>query len=535
MADEKSVVIGIDLGTTYSAVAYVDEHGDAKIIPNSQSDRITPSVVLFEDKEGEVVVGKTAKDESELYPEKIVAFVKREIGKNKDEVRTDDNNGVPMPFDFWGKRLSPEDVSGYILKKLKKDAEEHLGVPIIDAVITVPAYFIDSERKATEDAGKIAGLNVLHILNEPTAAALAYGVMKADKEQSIFVFDLGGGTFDVTTLKIDFNDGEKEINMIQTDGDHRLGGKDWDDRLIEYCRDKFLSEHGEDPIDDPDAKADMRVRAERTKKALSDKDKTTMAVSAHGKKMRIELTREKFEELTSDLLERCNDLCNKVLEESNLRWSDIDTVLLVGGSTRMPMVRELIQRISGKEIQSDLINPDEAVALGAAIKAKSLIISDNIEKGNAPPQEVMDKIGKVKAVDVTSHDLGMVVVADDGKEFVSKIIRKGTKIPCTRTETYGTIKDNQSSVLMDIKEGESENPAFTPTIQEATLPIINPLPKGAPIEVTYNLRADGMLIVIGKDVTNNEEIRVEIKREGNLSNEEFEQSVSFANSVTVTG
>ncbi len=534
MADNNKVVIGIDLGTTYSAMAYVDEHGDAKIIPNSQSERITPSVVLFEDEEGKVVVGNTAKDESELYPDRVVAFVKREIGKNKDDVRTDDNNGVPKPYDFWGRRLSPEDISGYILKKLKKDAEDQLGINIDDAVITVPAYFNDSERKATEDAGKIAGLNVLHIMNEPTAAALSYGVMKAEKDQSIFVFDLGGGTFDVTTLKIESDGGQKEIKMIHTNGDHRLGGKDWDDRIIEYCSEKFHMEHGVDPLDDLDAKADLRIRAERAKKVLSDKDKVKIVLSAHGKRMGIELTRDKFDDLTSDLIDRCNDLCKLVLEESNLEWADIDTVLLAGGSTRMPMVKELIKRISGKEIHTDLINPDEAVALGAAIKAKSLGIKDDIEKGITPSQEVMDKIGKVNVTDVTSHKLGIVAVRD-GKEIVSEIIAKGTSVPCTQTKTYQTMEDKQPNVLLQIKEGESEDPQFTPTIQEATLPITSPLPAGAPIEVTFDYNADGMLVVIAKDVENNKDIRVEIKREGNLSSKEVEQSASFANNIKVTG
>jgi len=537
MTNENNIIVGIDLGTTYSAIAYVDEHGDAKIIPNSQSERITPSVVLFEEAENQTVVGQTAKDQSEYMPEKAVAFVKREMGKKKDDVRSVDNKGVPKPYDFWGKRLSPEEVSAFIIKKLKEDAEKNLGgIRIKDAVITVPAYFIDSERQATKDAGKMAGLNVLHIMNEPTAAALSYGILKADKPQTVFVFDLGGGTFDVTILKIEMIGDEKEIRMIQTNGDHRLGGKDWDDRIIEYCSKQFQMEYGLDPLEDIDAKADLRQRSERAKKELSyaTRETTKIIINAHGKKLGVDLTRKEFENLTSDLLERCNDCCKLVLEEAKLNWNQIDTVLLAGGATRMPMVLEMLKRISGKELHPELVNPDECVALGAAIQAKILGIRGDIEKGFAPSQELMDKIGKVKVRDVTSHKLGIVAIRE-GKEIVSEIITKGTPVPCAITKRYQTIDDYQPNVLLEIKEGESEDPALVPTIQEATLPIVKSMPAGAPIDVTFEYSADGMLVVIGKDITNNKDIRVEIKREGNLTREEVEQGTAFANKIAVTG
>jgi len=410
MADKKNVTIGIDLGTTYSAVAYVDEHGDARIIPNSQSERITPSVVLFMDEENQVVVGKTAKDEIVLHPDRVVDFVKREMGKNKDVVRTEDNYGKPTPYDFWGRRLSPEDISAFILKKLKQDAENALGFPITDAVITVPAYFNDSERQATKDAGIMAGLNVKHVMNEPTAAAMAYGVMKAEKPQTVFVYDLGGGTFDVTILKIELAGKSKEIKMIQTNGDHRLGGKDWDDRIINYVAEQFQMEHGLDPLEDIDAKAELRERAENAKKALSTKPVTSIMCSAHGKKSKIELTREKFEELTSDLMDRCNSLCQLVLQEAAFNWNNIDTIILAGGSTRMPMVQEMLKRMSGKTLQTDLVNPDECVALGAAIQGSILALADTLATGEQPSKEVMAKLGSVKAQDVTSHRLGLVVL-----------------------------------------------------------------------------------------------------------------------------
>nr|MBC8485977.1 Hsp70 family protein [Bacteroidota bacterium] len=311
---------------------------------------------------------------------------------------------------------------------------------------------------------------------------------------------------------------------------------DWDDRIIEYCSKQFQMEYGLDPLEDIDAKADLRQRAERAKKELSapTRKTTKIIINAHGKKLGVDLTREKFEELTSDLLERCNDCCKLVLEEAKLNWKQIDTVLLAGGATRMPMVQEMLKRISGKELHPELVNPDECVALGAAIQAKILGIRGDIEKGFTPTQEVMDKIGRVRVRDVTSHKLGIVVVKN-GKNVVSEMIPKGTNVPCSSTKTFGTEVDNQPNVLLEIKEGESDDPALVPTIQEATLPIINPMPSGAPIDVTFEYSADGMLVVIGKDVTNNKNIRVEIKREGNLTREEVEQGAAFANKISVTG
>ncbi len=531
MPSAKNVVIGIDLGTTYSAVAYVDEHGEARIIPNGQSERITPSVVLFQEAENQVVVGQNAKDEIDNQPERVVDFVKREMGKRKEAVRAEENDGTPKPFHFWGRTLSPEEISGFVLKSLKQDAERELGVPITDAVVTVPAYFNDSERQATKDAGTIAGLNVRHILNEPTAAALAYGVMKAEQPQKVFVFDLGGGTFDVTVLDIQLSGKNKEIKMIQTNGDHRLGGKDWDDRIIKYVAKQFQMEHGKDPLEDRDAKADLRVRAEKAKRALSANPSTTIICNAHGEKSKIVLTREKFEELTASLMERCNALCELVLKECGMQWRDIDNILLAGGSTRMPMVQEMLQRKSGKTLRTDLVNPDECVALGAAIQASILAIAEG--DGEAS-RETIAKLGGVKARDVTSHRLGMVSLRN-GKEVVAEIIPKGTPVPCAFSKTFYTLEDGQRNVLMQIKEGESEEPEHTTTIQEALLPIVNPMPAGAPIAVTYQFSADGMLLVIGKDVTNDKEIRVQIERKGNLTPEEVRQGASRAKQVEVTG
>lgn len=511
--DEK-ITLGIDLGTTYSAIAYVDEHGDAKIISNADNDRITPSVVYIET-ERNIIVGQNAKDEIELSPKSVVSFVKRQMGSSKDEVRKEENLGEAKPYDFFGKRYSPEEISSLILKKLKKDAENYFqGKEITDAVITVPAYFNDSEKKATKDAGEMAGFNVLQVINEPTAAAISYGVSKeSSNSQKVFVFDLGGGTFDVTTLDIVNSSGTKEINIINTDGDHKLGGKDWDDRIIEYISNKYIDEHGEDPRDNVDAMATLRKESENIKKDLTKRNKSRKLIRTDKNSLRIEITRDKFEEITLDLLSRLEGLCDSVLNLSNLKWSDIDTIILAGGSTRMPMIKNLLQRLSEKEIRTDLVNPDECVALGAALHAT--IISMQNQPDEFVSQEVWDKLGGVRVNDVTSKTLGIVTVQKiNGKEnrAVSPIIEKGTITPCEITKTFGTYSDNQPTVFFNIKEGESTIPDNVETIQEATLEIISQLPINSPIDVTYKIAADGMLTIVGKDTTNNKEIVVKVER-----------------------
>jgi len=530
---DKKITLGIDLGTTYSAVAYVDEHGEAKIISNTDGDRITPSVVFFET-ENNIIIGQNAKDEMELSPESVVSFVKREMGKSKDDVRKEENFGQPKPYDFFGKIYTPEEISSLILKKLKSDAENYFqGQEVNDVVITVPAYFNDSEKKATKDAGEMAGFNVLQVINEPTAAAIAYGVSKeATSSQKVFVFDLGGGTFDVTILDVIVNGNSKEINIINTDGDHRLGGKDWDDKIIEYVAEEFINQHGEDPRDNVDTMADLRVKSEKIKKSLSDKDKAKMIIRTDENSLKLEITKNKFEEITADLMSRIEGLCDSVLSLSNLNWSDIDTVLLAGGSTRMPMIQDLLKKISSKEIRTDLVNPDECVALGAAIH--STIVKMQTQPIENVTQEVRDKLGSVKVNDATSFTFGIVTVGSDGKDMVTQMIMKGTKLPFTFKDTFGTNVDNQSNIFLQIKEGESTNPDNATTIQEATFPIVNPLPAGAPIEIIFDLSADGSLTVIGKDVTNNKEIIVNVERDTNMNDNEIESGKNHLKSIEVS-
>jgi molecular chaperone DnaK len=531
--ETEKITIGIDLGTTFSAVAYVDEHGDAKIIPNDKSERITPSVVYFEN-EYNVIVGQTAKDEAGLSPDKVIEFVKREMGKKKENVRAEDNYGTPKPYSINGKIYSPEEISAFILKKLKKDAENYFhGMEITDAIITVPAYFNEAEKQATIDAGKMAGLNVLQLINEPTAAAISYGISTADKTQKVFVFDLGGGTFDVSILDVVEKDGNKEINIINTDGDHRLGGKDWDDRIIEYASNEFIKIFGEDPRNNAESYAELRERAEKTKKQLSEKDRAKFPVRTGTNSLTIEITKQQFEEITSDLMTKIEGLCDLVNKDANLTWKEIDTVLLAGGATRMPMVQDLLKRISLKELRTDLINPDECVALGAALQSKII----DIKAGKHPvSQEVLDKLGSIIVADITSHTFGEVVRDGESRKLiVVPMIPKGTKVPSTIVKTFYTEVDNQSGVPITIKEGESTNPENTITIQEGILRIVSPLPAGSPMEYTYSLNVNGLLTVIARDVTNNTSIKVEVERKSSLTKAEVEKGKSNIKNIDVKG
>src|SRR3954465_11353009 len=343
LAKGQRKAVGIDLGTTFSAIAHIDAYGKPQIIPNSESERITPSVILFDGTNA--IVGTMAKQNAVAEPEKIVDFVKREVGKSKAQFHRE----------FGAKVYSAEELSALIIKKLKNDAEKYLGEPVSDAVITVPAYFNDAERTATLHAGQLAGLNVLQIINEPTAAALAYGLDKLESDQTVFVFDLGGGTFDVTIMRIEGN----HIQMLATNGDHRLGGKDWDDVIVNYIAEEFDRAHGENPLLDLESYQDLQSRALAAKIQLSTRPRTALVHSHNGKSVKVELTRDEFEAKTRHLVEKCKTICEMVLQEAQMQWSDIDKVLMVGGMTRMPMVREMVANLSSLPLVDD-VNPDEA-------------------------------------------------------------------------------------------------------------------------------------------------------------------------------
>lgn len=495
-------VVGIDLGTTFSAIAYVNDYAQEEIIPNAEGDRTTPSVIMFEDEN--VVVGKIAKQNASAVPEQIVEFVKREMGKPKG------NSDNEYSREFNDKEYSAEELSALILQKLKQDAEAELNEEVTDAVITVPAYFKDAEREATRNAGKIAGLNVLQVVNEPTAAALAYGIDQHGSDQTVFVFDLGGGTFDVTIMSVSGS----ELEMIATNGDHRLGGKDWDDKIISYVAETFQNEHGVNPLQDLHAYQEIQLSAISAKESLSQRQKARIRCSYDGKASNVEVTREKFEELTADLVGRCSSLCDIVLDEADMTWENIDTVLMVGGSTRMPMVQEMVTKISGKDINPREVNPDDAVALGAAIQGTLRQLEEVVIEGKeetTTEEEIATAVKErfiapggglaITVTDGATHNLGLVVYESaDGDGSIHVMIAKMTPVPCEVEDRFGTLVENQPSLLVEVIQGLEQDQVEDELIKfenhklgECRLELPSGLPQGAPVDVTYKYNLDQTL------------------------------------------
>ncbi|MFC3894918.1 Hsp70 family protein [Lentzea rhizosphaerae] len=467
-------LIGIDLGTTYSAVAVMGELGRPEIITNREGENITPSVVLFQS--DSTLVGTMAKRSAAMAPLDTVQFVKRAMGDPSWRFETTD-----------GVTFRPEEISALIIKRLKEDAELHLGGPVDQAVITVPAYFDDGARRATKDAGTIAGLTVHRVLNEPTAAALAYGLNTADAG-TVLVYDLGGGTFDVTVMRIE----NREFTTIATNGDRNLGGFDWDNALMQLLNSRFQEQGGPDLLDDDHTEADLREKAENAKRALTTIAKTKVVLSAAGVTKTIEVSREEFEETTSSLLSRTRDLTAIVLEDAGLSWSDVDRVLLAGGSTRMPMVRTMMESFSGKQVER-AVNPDEVVALGAAVQAHLVDVDLTGTKSALPAIIIRD---------VTSQGLGTLARADThGMENVV-IIAPNTRIPAKHTSSFRTVADNQTEIRVSVTQGDDADPSFVKVIGEQILPIPS-YPAGAPVDVTFAYDIDQTVFIEVTDLTTN--------------------------------
>ncbi len=502
--------VGVDLGTTFCAIAHIDAYGKPQIVPNAESERITPSVILFDGTNA--VVGTVAKQNAVAEPEKIVDFVKREMGKSKAQFsRT-----------FGEKVYSAEELSAIILRKLKGDAEKYLGEEIVDAVITVPAYFNDAERTATLHAGQLAGLNVLQIINEPTAAALAYGLDKLDQDQTVFVFDLGGGTFDVTIMRIESH----HIRMIASNGDHRLGGKDWDDVIVNWVADEFDKQHGENPLLDLQSYQDLYNRALTAKIQLSTRPRTTLVHSFNGKSVKLEFSREEFEERTRHLLEKCKAICEIVMQEADMKWEQVDRTLLTGGMTRVPSVQQMVSELSGRP-NADDGNPDEAVALGAAIQAVLAQLHQEDEAGERViAQEVRDQFSAadgslIKVTNITTHTLG-VVLWDDGKveEYVFPMIPKMTQIPMDVKNSFGTAKANMKNAIVRVVEGESSIPGECTPLGICDIELPPFLPKGSPVELSYHYNENQVLEVVVEAYGRTS--RVAIARNTGLSDNEIE-------------
>ncbi len=516
-------IIGIDLGTTNSCVA-VMEGGEPRVIENSEGDRTTPSIIAYTE-DGEILVGQNAKRQAVTNPTNTLFAVKRLIGRKfKDDVVQKDIKMVPYTIceaangDAWievkGEKLAPPQVSAETLKKMKKTAEEYLGEEVTEAVITVPAYFNDSQRQATKDAGKIAGLDVKRIINEPTAAALAYGLDKKRGDAKVAVYDLGGGTFDVSIIEIAEVDGEHQFEVLSTNGDTFLGGEDFDLRIIDYLADEFKKENSVDLHTDPLALQRLKEAAEKAKIELSNSSQTEInlpyitADQTGPKHLVLKLTRAKLESLVEDLVARTIGPCQTALDDASLTISDIDDVIMVGGQTRMPLVQENVKNFFGKEARRD-VNPDEAVAIGAAIQAAVLA------------GDVTD----VLLLDVTPLSLGIETLGS----VMSVLIEKNTTIPTKKTQTFSTADDNQTAVTIHVLQGERKQAGGNKSLGQFNLEDIPPSPRGMPqIEVAFDLDANGILNVSAKDKATGKEQSIVIKASSGLSDEEIEQMVRDA-------
>lgn len=556
-------VFGIDLGTTYSCVAYIDENNKPVVLKNSEGDLTTPSVVYFES-ESEVLVGESAKESSKIYPEKAVAFIKRSIGQPNSNVFIN------------GKEMSPAEVSSYTLKKIVKDANDTLkmegkiaeGEEIKDVVITCPAYFGINERAATKTAGELAGLNVLQIINEPTAAAIMYGVTDNKDEKVVLVYDLGGGTFDVTIIHIK----PGEIEVICTGGDHTLGGKDWDDTIIMYIDDEFQRQTGtsESVLDDPETLQEITLSAEKAKKLLTSKEKAPISVNYKGKRARIELTREKFDELTHPLLDRTIALTKDMLKEANKKGyseNSINEILLVGGSSKMPQVEKAVKANFG--VEPKMFDPDEAVAKGAAIFASKEseynilldelssatgrdknAIKDDIESGKTSAAAIAESAGAnaavrrlassegIKIKNVSSRSFGTIALNNNGEERLFNLIFKNDSLPKETTQSFYPSADGQKDVRIRVLENLSSEPEISTElgndVGEASLTLPPGINKDTVIEITFKLNTAGLLELKATEKKANTSVEAKFEVKEDLSEEEKTQAMRRVNNTELS-
>jgi molecular chaperone DnaK (HSP70) len=536
MNNQFKQIFGIDLGTTYSGIAYIDEHGKPVIIPNQENQRITPSVVFFDG--NNIIVGEVAKENAKLYPNEVVAFVKRAMGEPH------------FLFEYNEKTYRPEEISSYILRKLVNDAQQHLGIEITDVVITCPAYFGINEREATRLAGEIAGLNVRQIINEPTAAAIAYGTVETQIEKVVLVYDLGGGTFDITMIHIK----PDAIEVICTGGDHNLGGKDWDDRIIQYLVEHFQThtKSTTDILEDADTWQNLQLAAEKAKQTLSQRNKAPLMVTHGGERVKVELTRTDFETISRDLLERTIRLTHDMLDEARKKgYEHFDEILLVGGSTRMPQVGERIaQEFS---IQPKMFDPDEAIAKGAALFGWKLSINDELVKRvserdqqakvETEPQKIPDDIVQAVAAEtgftlaavkrsqvavrnVTSKSFGIIALDQNEQEILVNLILKNTTVPADVTQRFGTHVADQDTVDLRIMENEASDKQLEPEkaikIGTAILDLPANLPAHSPIDIMFRLNEEGRLEMKAVERSTAKHVSITIETSSVIQGKELE-------------
>ena len=549
MSEKMKKVFGIDLGTTYSSIAYVDEYGKPVIMPNAENQHLTPSVVFFD--EGNIVVGDVAKESSKIYPDEVVSFVKRSMGEPN------------FLFEYDSKAYRAEEISSYIIRKVVQDAEQNLGEKITDVVITCPAYFGINEREATKKAGEIAGYNVRQIINEPTAAAIAYGTVESSERKTVLVYDLGGGTFDITMIDIK----PDAIEVICTGGDHNLGGKDWDDRIVSFLVEEFRNETNieEDILDDPDTCQELQLSAEKAKKVLSQREKTPIAITHGGERVKVEIERKKFEEITADLLERTISFTHEMLEEARKKGYDkFDEIILVGGATRMPLV---ITRIKEEfSIEPKSFDPDESVAKGAAIYGCKLALNDGLIKKISentgkkidtfgdiieltdavdvtPAQiqeaarQVADETGYtltaversvVRVKNVTSKSFGVIVRNRQNEELVFNLITRNTSVPVNTKKAFYTGIADQETVLIRIMENETSETTVPPQhaieIGTAVLDLPDGLPADLPVEITFNLDMEGCLQINAVETFESRAVDVTLNTCAVINGQELEEA-----------
>ncbi|MFP4349165.1 MAG: Hsp70 family protein [Thermodesulfobacteriota bacterium] len=557
MSKQKKRIFGIDLGTTYSSIACVDEYGKTIVIPNAENERVTPSVVFFDG--DNIVVGDIAKESSKLYPDEVVSFVKRSMGEQN------------YIYEFNGKQYRAEEISSFIIRKVVQDAEQHLGISgTKDVVITCPAYFGINEREATRRAGEIAGYNVRQIINEPTAAAITYGSMETDREQVVLVYDLGGGTFDITMIEIKPH---ASIEVICTGGDHNLGGKDWDDRIVAHLVEEFQKSTGskEDILEDPDTCQDLQLSAEKAKKVLSQREKTPVLITHGGERVKVTLERKLFENITQDLLERTVSLTHEMLHEARKKGHDrFDEIILVGGSTRMPIVAERIRQEFSTEPK--LFDPDEAVAKGAAIYGWKIFLQDEVKDKVAQKtgrnvdelddledidlKDVLDEVeemvaqdtgytvsdiqrSRIKIRNVTSKSFGVIAHDSNDQEIVYNLILKNNDVPVNISRAFGTAVANQEAASIQIMENESgetvTRPEHAVLIGNAVLNLPSDLKENTAIEITFRLNEEGRLEITAEETSETRRsVNVTIETRSVIQGEELEEAKTRARHIVVT-